>query len=102
MVELNGVRIWGVGFEGGRPLPPRKLPCGTLARPRGDAGRMGGAGTTPDRIGVPGRPDLAVARTGWFELVATGEVLAVYGAVVEPVGGPAGGEARGDAGPARL
>ena len=78
MVELNGVRIWSIAFLGEEAMPPRKLVCGTLAR------RVGGT-AMPDRLGVPGRPDVSVAWTGWFEL-ANGEVVAVYGAKVEPVG----------------
>lgn len=87
MVELNGVRIWAVAVVGGQVLPPRKLVCGTLARPWAGTGDLPGeASSLPGRIRVPGRPELVVGWTGWFELVATGEVLAVYGAVVEWVG----------------
>ncbi len=85
MVELNGVRIWAVAVEGGRALPLRKLACGTLARPW--AGALGsGVIPLPARIEVPGRPEVVVGWTGWFRLVATGEVVGVYGAVVERVG----------------
>ena len=88
MVELNGVRIWAIGFEGGRALPPRKLVCGTLASPAGPAGSAAILGEAPAaRIGLPGRPDLTIPWVGWFRLAASGEVVAVYGAVVEPVGG---------------
>ena len=80
MVELNGVRIWAVGAgDGGRP---RKLACGTLARPvdGGSAPPLG------PRIGLPGRPDVVIDWSGWFALATTGEVVGVYGAVVEAVG----------------
>ena len=87
MVELNGVRIWARAVEGGRLADPRKLVCGTLAQPIGDESRPPDIGPLAPRIGVPGRLDLTVAWTGWFTLVTTGEVVAVYGAVVEPVGG---------------
>ena len=83
MVELNGVRIWARTIEGGRLAEPRKLVCGTLAQPLGEAPDVGSLAL---RIGVPGRSDLTVAWTGWFSLPATGEVVAVYGAVVEPLG----------------
>ena len=84
MVELNGVRIWAIRFEGGCVTPARKLVCGTLARPT--SGRCPIRGGIPlDRLEVPGRPGVSVPWTGWFEL-ATGEVVAVYGAKVEPVG----------------
>ena len=88
MVELNGVRIWAVALpvESGLVAPPRKLVCGTLARP---LDRVGGRPRLPELPGwlaVPGRSDVAVAWTGWFELM-TGEVVGVYGAQVEGVGG---------------
>ena len=83
MVELNGVRIWAVAAGG---AAPRKLACGTLARPV--PVRPGVAALPPPRgarLAVPGRPDVAVTWTGWFELT-TGEVVGVYGAQVEAVG----------------
>jgi len=84
VVELNGVRIWAIAFRGGEAAPPRKLACGTLAR-RVEGARAVGGPAMPDRLGVPGRPDVSVPWTGWFELAA-GELVAVYGAKVEPVG----------------
>ena len=86
MVELNGVRIWARVMAGGRLAEPRKLVCGTLAEPLSDAVRLPFDGPLGARLDVPGRPELTIAWTGWFFLVATGEVAAVYGAVVEPVG----------------
>ena len=83
MVELNGVRIWAGLVEEGRLAASRKLVCGTLAWPLGDAPEVG---PLAQRIPVPGRPGLSVAWTGWFTLVSTGQVVGVYGAVVEPVG----------------
>jgi len=77
VVELNGVRIWAVAERGWPALPARKLVCGTLACPRRPE--------LPERLAVPGRPDLSVSWTGWFELM-TGEVVGVYGAMVEPIG----------------
>ena len=90
MVELNGVRIWAIGLDAGTTRPARKLPCGTLARPLGGDPRPGAA-PMPGRLPMPGRPDVSVAWTGWFAL-PTGEAVAVYGAVVAPVGwgGPPG------------
>ena len=85
MVELNGVRIWAITVAGGQTLPPRKLVCGTLARPLpsgpADPPRL----DLPARLVPPGRPDLSLPWNGWFEL-ATGEVAGVYGATVEPIG----------------
>ena len=84
MVELNGVRIWAVGV--GPAAVPRKLVCGTLARPL-TADEDGATLPSPmgARLAVPGRLGVAVAWTGWFELM-TGEVVGVYGAQVEAVG----------------
>jgi len=87
VVELNGVRIWAVAEREWPALPARKLVCGTLARPVAeDQWAIGPrALELPERLAVPGRPDLSVGWTGWFELT-TGEVVGVYGAMVEPVG----------------
>ncbi len=85
MVELNGVRIWAIAIEGGQASPPRKLHCGTLAHPVASDLTFRPAPTLPARLTPPGRPDLALAWTGWFELT-TGEVVGVYGAQVEAVG----------------
>ncbi len=84
MIELIGVRIWAIRFEGGYATSARKLVCGTLARPAPGRCPLQG-GVLPERIEVPGRPGVSVPWTGWFEL-STGEVVAVYGAKIEPVG----------------
>ena len=83
LVELNGVRICALVVEGDRLAPTRRLACGTLAHPL--AGPPAGRFAPPERVAVPGRPGVLVARTGWFRLL-TGEVAAVFGAVVEPIG----------------
>lgn len=93
MVELNGVRIWAIGrTAGGQLLAPRKLACGTLADRLGPAGAPGPGTAPPPWFEVPGRPDLTVPWVGWFRLALTGEVVGIYGAVVEPVGGGPDGQ----------
>ena len=88
LVELNGVRITALGVVADGFAPARRLVCGTLARPwRGDhEPRPRGGPELPDRVAVPGRPGVLVPWTGWFTLL-DGEVVAVFGAVVEPIGG---------------
>ena len=68
VVELNGVRIWAVAVDGGTLAPPRKLVCGTLARPCVEVEPAVNRPKLADRLAVPGRPDVSVAWTGWFEL----------------------------------
>lgn len=83
LVELNGVRICALVVAEGRLAPVRRLPCGTLAAPLD--GSPPGDLDCPNRVEVPGRPGVWVARTGWFRLLG-GEVAVIFGAVVEPVG----------------
>jgi hypothetical protein len=85
MVELNGVRIWAIPYRERRALSPRKLICGAVVEAPSQAQRSRVPSEVPATIPLPGNPGVLIRYSGLF-LLPSGDVAAVYGAVVETLG----------------
>jgi hypothetical protein len=85
MIELNGVRIWAIPYRERRALSPLKLICGAIVEAPNEAQRSRAPAELPTRIPLPGNPEVSIRYSGLF-LLPSGEVAAVYGAVLEPLG----------------
>jgi hypothetical protein len=85
MIELNGVRIWAIPYRDRRALSPCKLVCGAVVKAPTEAQQARAPSVVPDRIPLPGNPTVSIRYSGLF-LLPSGDVAAVYGAVVEPLG----------------
>jgi hypothetical protein len=85
MIELNGVRIWAIPYRDRRALSPCKLVCGAVVKAPTAAQRARAPSVLPNRIPLPGNPAVFIRFSGVF-LLPSGDVAAVYGAVIEPLG----------------
>ena len=85
MIELNGVRIWAIPYRDRRALSPCKLVCGAIIKTPTEAQRARAPPVLPSKIPLPGNPEVSIRYSGLF-LLPSGDVAAVYGAVIEPLG----------------
>jgi hypothetical protein len=85
MIELNGVRIWAIPYRDRRALSPCKLFCGTVVEAPTETQRARAPSVVPSRIALPSDPEVSIRYSGLF-LLPSGDVAAVYGAVIEPLG----------------